>query len=132
MGNLDAAGAQDQWKSKYKDYLGLDIQDDSEGILQDVHWSHGSFGYFPTYSMGSFYAAQFFKQAQKDLSDLDEQIAKGNTAPLLQWLRTNIHQHGRRYEAEELCKRVTGKPLNLKAFIDHAKEKYSDIYRINL
>ncbi|MBK8390129.1 MAG: carboxypeptidase M32 [Saprospiraceae bacterium] len=132
MGNLDAAGAQEQWKSKYKDYLGLDIQDDSEGILQDVHWSHGSFGYFPTYSMGSFYAAQFFKQAQKDLTDLDEQIAKGNTAPLLQWLRENIHQHGRRYEAEELCKRVTGKPLNLKAFIDHAKEKYSDIYRINL
>lgn len=130
-GNLDAEAARLMWNAKYKDYLGLEVEDDREGILQDVHWSHGSFGYFPTYSMGSFYAAQFFAQAQKEMPDLNEEIAKGNTSSLLNWLRENIHQHGRRYDAEELCKRVTGKTLSLKPFLDHTKEKYGEIYGIN-
>ena len=131
-GNLDAYAARELWNKKYKEYFGLKIDSDRVGILQDVHWSHGSFGYFPTYSMGSFYAAQFFKQAKQDLPDMEEQMAKGNTASLLQWLRENIHQHGRRYEAEELCKRVTGKTLNLKPFLDYVKEKYGDIYGVVL
>lgn len=131
-GNCDAATARDLWNTKYKDYLGLKIKNDTVGILQDVHWSHGSFGYFPTYSMGSFYAAQFYQQAQKEMPDLNEQIATSNNYPLLQWLRTNIHCHGRRYEAEELCKKLTGEPLNLKYFIQYVKEKYSDLYSIDL
>ncbi len=128
---LDAEGARALWNEKYQKYLGLKIKNDAQGILQDVHWSHGSFGYFPTYSMGSFYAAQFFEQANTELPKLKEQIAKGNTFDLLKWLRENIHQHGRLYEAQQLCKRVTGKGLSLDPFVAYAKEKYSDIYGID-
>ena len=131
-GNCDAATARELWNKKYKDYLGLKVKNDTVGILQDVHWSHGSFGYFPTYSMGSFYAAQFYQQAQKDMPDLNEQIAISNNYPLLQWLRTKIHCHGRSFEAEELCKKLTGEPLNLKYFIQYVKEKYGDLYNIDL
>lgn len=131
-GNCDAATARELWNKKYKDYLGLKVKNDTVGILQDVHWSHGSFGYFPTYSMGSFYAAQFYQQAQKEIPNLTEQIATSNNYPLLEWLRANIHCHGRRFEAEELCKKITGEPLNLKYFIQYVKEKYSDLYNIDL
>ncbi|MCI5081648.1 MAG: carboxypeptidase M32, partial [Saprospiraceae bacterium] len=99
-------------------------------VLQDIHWAHGSFGYFPTYSLGSFYAAQFFAQAQKDLPDLSADLQQGNTANLLQWLRTNIHQHGRMYTADELCHRITGESLNFKYFMDYATQKYKQIYQI--
>lgn len=129
-GDLNATDARNLWNEKYRQYLGLKIKDDSFGILQDVHWSHGSFGYFPTYSMGSFYAAQFFEQANQSLPKLQEQIAKGNTSELLAWLRENIHQHGRLYEAEELCKRVTGKGLTIDPFIEYVKEKYGALYNV--
>lgn len=131
-GHIDAQGARGLWNKKYKDYLGIDITDDAQGILQDVHWSHGSFGYFPTYSMGSFYAAQFFAKATKDIPDLQLEIARGNTHLLLDWLRSKIHIHGRSLEAEELCKKVTGKPLSMKYFVDYAKNKYGDLYNMKL
>lgn len=118
------------WNQKYKDYLGLDIKDDNQGCLQDIHWAHGSIGYFPTYSLGSFYAAQFFAQAQKDMPGLDEQIQQGNCLPLLDWLRENIHQYGRMYSADDLCIKITGESLNFKYFMDYAKEKYSAIYSL--
>lgn len=118
------------WNQKYKAYLGLDIKDDNQGCLQDIHWAHGSIGYFPTYSLGSFYAAQFFAQAQKDIPGLDQQIREGNCLPLLTWLRENIHQHGRMYSADELCKRITGESLNFKYFMDYASAKYGEIYKL--
>jgi carboxypeptidase Taq len=112
------------WNAKYKEYLNIDVPSDSKGVLQDVHWSHGSFGYFPTYSLGSFYAAQFFETAGSQVTGLEENIRKGNLQPLLDWLRTNIHQHGKKYSASELCKRITGKELDPGAFITYAKNKY--------
>ena len=127
-GSIKVQDIPDIWNQKYKDYLGLDIKDDNQGCLQDIHWAHGSIGYFPTYSLGSFYAAQFFAQAQKDIPDLDQQIQGGNCLPLLDWLRHNIHQHGRMYSADELCKRITGESLNFKYFMDYARKKYSSIY----
>lgn len=120
------------WNEYYRKYLGISSDDDKKGVLQDVHWSHGSFGYFPTYSLGSFYAAQFFAAAGKQLDGLNEQISSGNFDSLLHWLRTNIHQYGRRYRSEELCKNITGKPLDFSAFRDYAKAKYSGIYGIAL
>ncbi len=116
------------WNQKYKEYLDIDVPSDKEGCLQDIHWSHGSLGYFPTYSLGSFYAAQFYQQAQKEISDLEYQITNGNMRPLLQWLRTKIHQYGRFYTAEDLCIAVTGEKLTFRYFMEYAKEKYGYIY----
>jgi len=97
-------------------------------VLQDVHWCHGSFGYFPTYSLGSFYAAQYFEQAAKDIPALHEQLSKGETATLLQWLRTHIHVYGRRFTSEELCTRVTGRGLDFAAFMHYIEQKYQSVY----
>jgi carboxypeptidase Taq len=118
------------WNEQYKKHLNVDVPGDRQGCLQDVHWSHGSFGYFPTYSLGSFYAAQFFATAEKQLSGLKEQIAAGETRGLLQWLRDNIHNKGRFYLSEDLCKEVTGETLNVDHFNDYVLEKYTSIYNL--
>ena len=118
----------DIWNRKYKEYLGVDVPDDSKGVLQDVHWSHGSFGYFPTYSIGSFYAAQFFEQALHDIPDLRSDIRTGNLMNLKKWLNNNIHAHGRLYTADELCIKVTGKSLDLQYFLNYVQTKYEGLY----
>lgn len=123
-GKLEAKDLKKVWNKKYKDYLGLTIKDDNQGILQDIHWSHGSFGYFPTYSLGSFYAAQFYHTATKKNNKIEKAISRGNCKPLLNWLRKNIHQHGKRYSAAELCFNITGEPLNFKYFKDYASQKW--------
>jgi len=112
------------WNDHYRQYLQVTVPDDTQGILQDIHWSHGSFGYFPTYSLGSFYAAQFFAAAQQQLSGLTEQIAAGQFGPLLAWLRENIHRHGRYYTSGELCEKVTGQPLDFRYFLEYAEKKF--------
>jgi len=111
------------WNNAYKQYLGVNVPDDKRGCLQDVHWSHGSFGYFPTYSLGSFYAAQFWLKAKEDIPALEKKIADGNTSELLNWLRNNIHCHGKTYTSEELCKMVTGKALDSNLFIEYLRNK---------
>lgn len=116
------------WNQQYKALLGVDVPNNKQGCLQDVHWSHGSFGYFPTYSLGSFYAAQFFAAAQKQVPEISPEIRKGNYKPLLSWLRTYVHAHGRRYTSEELCLQITGEPLNMKHFLQYALDKYKMIY----
>lgn len=122
--NITAREVRDLWNEKYKAYFGLKVKKDSEGILQDVHWSHGSIGYFPTYSLGSFYAAQFFSHAQLAIPNLQTNIEKGETGELLNWLRNNIHKHGAMYDAEVLCKKVTGEKLNFQYFMAYVKGKY--------
>jgi carboxypeptidase Taq len=129
-GTLKVADLEQAWNDKYKTYLDLDVPSAKEGVLQDIHWAHGSLGYFPTYSQGSFYAAQFYHQAQQDIPGLKDQIGSGDYAPLLQWLRTNIHQHGRYYQAEDLCKRVTGEGLSYRFFQSYVEEKFMDIYEV--
>lgn len=131
QGNISVNDLQDIWNDTYEKYLGLRPKDDKTGILQDIHWSHGSFGYFPTYSLGSFYAAQFFEQATYDIDSLNTQIEKGNTTELLNWLRENIHQYGHSYEAEELCEKITGRKLELASFLKYAESKYMDVYSIS-
>ncbi len=118
------------WNKKYKEYLGIDVPSDSFGVLQDIHWSHGSFGYFPTYSIGSFYAAQFFNQAKKEINQLEHKIEIGNLKPLLEWLREKIHIHGKLFAADELCEKITSEKLNFKHFLNYAKKKYSKIYNL--
>lgn len=112
------------WNDQYKKLLGVDVPDDKQGCLQDVHWSHGSFGYFATYSLGSFYAAQFWQQAKKQITELELQISTaGETRSLLAWLRSNVHKHGRFYNSDQLCNIVTGKNLDSTVFISYLSEK---------
>jgi len=127
-GEVEVEGLEELWNEKYSTYLGVSPSKPSEGVLQDIHWSHGSLGYFPTYSIGSFYAAQFYNQAQKDIYKLEEKLAKGEVADFLKLMRCKIHQHGKLYSAEQLCEKFTGEPLNIKYFVDYAKAKYKEIY----
>ncbi len=116
------------WNEHYEKYLGIQVPDDKNGCLQDVHWSHGSFGYFATYSLGSLYAAQFYNSFCNQNPNLEKELASGNTNNLLQWLRTEIHEHGRYYTSEALCKKVTGETLNSSYFMNYANKKYNGIY----
>jgi carboxypeptidase Taq len=116
------------WHAKYREYLGIQSPTDADGVLQDVHWSSGAFGYFPTYSLGNLYAAQFFEKARQDLGNLDEMFARGEFSPLREWLRTNIHHQGRCYPAAELGRRVTGLPLSHDALMRHLRAKFGPLY----
>ncbi len=127
-GSIEVKDLPEIWNKKYKDYLGVDVSSDAKGVLQDIHWSHGSFGYFPTYSLGSFYAAQFYNKASEEIPDLETEIEKGNLKPLLVWLREKIHKHGKFYTAESLCIHVTGEKLNFKYFMEYAGKKYKALY----
>ncbi len=129
-GDLAVKDLESAWNEKYKNYLGVEVADARQGVLQDVHWSYGNIGYFPTYSLGSFYAAQFFQQAEKELPDLQHQMEQGNTEHLLSWLQENIYQQGRHYTATELCEKITGEPLNFQYFYEYAKQKFGAIYEV--
>lgn len=130
--SLDARDVPAFWNEQYKQHLVVDVPDDKRGCLQDVHWSHGSFGYFPTYSLGSFYAAQIFDAAKKEVPSLGVDMSSSTTLNLLQWLRVNIHQHGRYHLSEELCEKVTGEKLNVQHFIDYISSKYKTIYNLSI
>jgi carboxypeptidase Taq len=117
------------WNEQYEHYLGVKSADDKHGCLQDVHWSHGSFGYFPTYSLGSFYAAQFFEQAKKDVPSLQSELEQGRYQLLVNWLREKIHVHGRYYTSEGLCEQICGQPLDIKHFMQYLLDKYRKIYQ---
>jgi len=116
------------WNEKFEQFFGITPKNDADGCLQDVHWSHGSFGYFATYSIGSLYASQLFASISKENPGLREQIANGNNQPVFNWLKQHIYQFGRYYTSGELCQKATGENLKSQYFIDHATKKYSDIY----
>jgi carboxypeptidase Taq len=118
------------WNDKYQEYLGIEPASDSEGVLQDIHWSAGLFGYFPTYSLGNLYAAQFFAKADRALGGLASQFARGEFEPLHGWLAANIHQQGQRYTAAETVRRVTGSAPSHRALMDHLRGKLGPLYRI--
>lgn len=129
-GSLKAADLPEAWNALYKKYLGIEVPSLEEGCLQDVHWSHGYFGYFPTYSQGSFMAAQWYAHAQKSIPGLDSELAAGNCKPLLDWLRENIHRHGRGFTSKELLEKVTGEPLSFRYFLEYARNKYGALYSL--
>ena len=116
------------WNELYLKNLGVTVPDDLKGFLQDIHWSHGSFGYFATYSTGSLYAAQFYAAIKKQNPDTEKNIESGNNGEILQWLRATIHSKGRSYTSEELCKAATGEYLNPSYFINYAISKFKTIY----
>ncbi len=127
-GSLSTHDIPAYWNEQYARYLNVDVPDDVRGCLQDVHWSHGSFGYFATYSLGSFYAAQLFAAAEKALPGLGATIEKGNTSTILSWLRNQVHHFGRMYNSEELCKQASGEVLDIEYFMKYLIDKYRKIY----
>ena len=127
-GDLAVDDVPDRWNRLYEEYLGITPPSDALGCLQDIHWSHGNFGYFPTYSLGSVMAAQLSAAADRELDDLDGDIRAGDFDALGEWLRANIHQHGRRYETDALVEHATGEPLSADAFTEYVTEKYSALY----
>ncbi len=128
-GELAVKDLPEAWNNKMEELLGIRPCNDAEGVLQDVHWSFGAIGYFPTYALGNLYGAQFFNTMNKDLGDVDSLVARGEFKKILGWLRENIHRHGSSYTAEELCTRVTGEPLNPEYFSRYLTEKYRSIYK---
>jgi carboxypeptidase Taq len=129
-GSITAKDIPAYWNEHYKKYLGVIVPDDLRGCLQDVHWSHGSFGYFATYSLGSLYGAQLYAAIIKENDSIEKEIAFGNNKSVLQWLSKNIYQYGRYFTSEELCNKATGETLNSTHFIRYATKKYTDIYNI--
>jgi len=129
-GSIEAEDLPKIWNAKFQEYFGIKVPSDSLGVLQDVHWSGGLIGYFPTYALGNFYSAQFYQTAKKDIKDLEDKFSKGQFGQFREWLKANIHIHGKLYSANELVKKVTGENLNSKYFIDYIENKYSEIYNI--
>ncbi|MBW3596214.1 MAG: carboxypeptidase M32 [Planctomycetes bacterium] len=128
--NLSVSDLPGAWSDKYRQYLGIEPPHDADGVLQDVHWSAGLMGYFPTYSLGNLYAAQLFRQADADLGGLEKKFARGEFLLLREWLRDKIHAHGQRYAAGELVERITGKPLDHKPLTDYLRDKLTPLYEL--
>jgi len=129
-GDLAPADLPAAWNEHMKRDLGLDVPDDARGCLQDIHWSMGCFGYFPTYTLGSLYAAQLWEALGTAIPDIDAQVARGEFVELLAWLRENIHAHGRRFAAADLCLLATGDALSHAPLLRHLNGKLRGIYRL--
>ena len=129
-GNLQAADLEAAWNQKTKDLLDLEVKTPNEGVLQDIHWAYGEFGYFPTYALGNLYAASLWKAINQDIRGLDESVAQGELMPIRNWLREKVHREGYRHEAEALITRVTGAGLTDDDFISYLKVKYGALYGI--
>jgi carboxypeptidase Taq len=127
-GKLSVSDLPDAWNEKMKDFFGIVPKSDAQGCLQDIHWSLGDFGYFPTYALGNLCAAQFFTAFAKKHSDWQERVASGDLAFIREWLKEHIHCWGRSYNSDELVKKATGKPLSETAYCSYLKKKYAEIY----
>lgn len=129
-GALNINDLPEAWNAKYTEYLGVTPRNDSEGCLQDVHWSGGSIGYFPTYTMGNLLSYQIWRALQKDVGDTDALMAKGDFKPILGWLRENVYSKGKKYPPKELVKRATGKELDATDYLEGLGAKYREIYSL--
>jgi carboxypeptidase Taq len=129
-GTLDAADLPAAWAAKMKQFLGIEVPDDLHGVLQDIHWSEGIIGYFPTYAIGNVLAAQLWQVARADMPSLDEEIARGELGALRVWLREKVHRHGRLFTPPELIEQVTGGPLDPEPMLAHLRAKYGALYEL--
>ncbi len=127
-GELSLEDLPGAWEEKYRAYLGVAPKDYKDGVMQDVHWSGGLFGYFPTYTLGNLYAAQFFRKAEAELGPLEPLFARGEFRPFLDWSRAKIHAEGSRYRPRALLERVTGAPPSERPFLDYLERKFTALY----
>jgi len=130
-GRLAAADAQAAWDAKVEEYLGIDVPDVADGVLQDMHWSGGAIGYFPTYALGNVISAQLWERIGRELPGLEDQVRAGELADLRDWLRENVHRHGRKYLPGELLERTVGGGLDPQPLLRYLREKFGDIYGLN-
>ncbi len=129
-GNLEVKDLEGEWNKRFKQYFGLEVTDVKLGVLQDVHWSVGLFGYFPTYSLGNIYSACLDKAMRSDMPERDAKIAKGETTEVLDWLREKIHRKGKLLSAENLIQSATGESPSAQPLIEYLEDKYSDLYNL--
>ena len=129
-GRLQAGDLPQAWNQKMSEYLGVTPPNDREGVLQDVHWSGGMMGYFPTYALGNLVSAQLWEKIHQDLPGLDDQIRQGKFDDLLGWLRVNVHQHGAKFQPQVLVKRVTGSTIRPEPYMRYLRTKYAEIYNL--
>jgi carboxypeptidase Taq len=129
-GSLEVKDLPEAWNARVKDYLGLTPTSDSVGVLQDVHWSHGYFGYFSTYALGNLISLQLWECINKDIPDLDDQFRRGEFGMLLAWLREKVHRHGSKFDAQELVQKITGSKIDPAPYMRYLRNKYHDIYGI--
>ncbi|TFG69867.1 MAG: carboxypeptidase M32, partial [Solirubrobacterales bacterium] len=127
-GGLEAADLAEEWNRRTHDYLGIEVPDDAHGVMQDVHWAAGLFGYFPTYSLGNIIAAQLWEAAAADLGDLEQLIAAAELATLGEWLGDRVHRHAARYLPAELAERSLGRPLDPTPLLRRLGDKYGELY----
>jgi len=130
-GELQVADLPEAWRERTRSYLGLEPPDDAQGVLQDVHWSWGYFGNFPTYALGNLVASQLWEKLELDIPDLDQQMAQGRLDGLLAWLRQNIHRHGNKLFTTELLQRLTGAGLSAGPYLRYLNSKFGQIYGLN-
>ena len=116
------------WNQSYKDFLGVDVEDDSEGVMQDTHWASGLYGYFPSYALGNIYSGQILASMEKELQNWRNQIAEGNFRNVKQWLINNVHRYGDIYDPPDLIKKIAGKELTVDPYLNYLNEKYSKLY----
>jgi carboxypeptidase Taq len=127
-GSLEVKDLPEAWNKAMQDYLGLVPPDDAKGVLQDIHWSSGYIGYFPTYALGNLVAAQLWERILVDIPDLPERFQRGEFSDLTAWMREKIHRHGAKFEPQELVERVTGSKIDSAPYLRYLTQKYSDIY----
>lgn len=129
-GSLQVKDAPEAWNEKFKQYLGLLPPDDAHGVLQDVHWSFGGFGYFPTYALGNLVSAQLWERMLQDIPDADGQIEKADFSNILNWMREHVHVYGMKYEPQELVEKITGSKITPEPYIRYLNTKFGDIYSL--
>ncbi|MCJ7717147.1 MAG: carboxypeptidase M32, partial [Anaerolineales bacterium] len=129
-GNLKVADLPAAWNDRMQDYLGVVPPNDADGVLQDVHWSAGILGYFPTYALGNLVSNQLWEMIKQDIPNLSGQIQKGDFAELLAWLRENIHRHGAKFKPQDLVKRIVGSTISPDAYLKYLNEKFGAIYKL--
>jgi carboxypeptidase Taq len=129
-GKLKVKDLPEAWNQRVEAYLGINVPNDREGVLQDIHWSYVSFGVFPGYTLGNLIGAQLMEKVRTDIHDLDSQFEAGQFAPLLGWLRKNVHRHGRKFTPNELLERATGRPLTAAPWIAYVRQKFGALYGI--
>ena len=129
-GNLKAKDLPEAWNARIKEYLGLTPPTDAKGVLQDVHWSSGYIGYFPTYALGNLLSVQLWEKLNGEIPDLEKQVERGEFGALLSWLRSHVHVHGGKFEPQELSRKITGSPIDPKPYIRYLEKKFSAIYGI--
>jgi carboxypeptidase Taq len=122
-GRIAVPDLPEAWNARMKDYLGVDVPDDAHGVLQDMHWAGGGFGYFPTYALGNVISVQIWDRAKDDLGDLDERFEQGEFGELREWLCEHLYRLGRKFTPQETIERVTGSPIDAKPYVRYLREK---------